>query len=334
MRIRIPTGRPGSGGVFDPIDPPPLLDIDDLFTLDKLAASKTTFTPFEEIEITWAISPKDSETSFDDFAFSLVTQDGDLVNPIGPSGSHRFNPQKNTLVRVRGRKLGGAKPTTLGSGLALSADESGCTTVDILQAVFDAILFDRFNRITAANAELRLRRVPDPDTPPGQLPTGTIELQPESEWTRESADYYFPLEIVINNFPNANLDLHLSIFFNVHHESGDSEFEVRVTHKSDTDFSAFEDVITLGSAAVVSRTLDKVLPLVFECERRHIEPAILQSILGLGGVRDALEANRLLAARIIPGEDAFTTTLTLVFCPFPGAPSIGRPSAPPGGVIG
>ena len=175
-----------------------------------------------------------------------MAQDGDLVNPIAPSGSHRFNPQKNTLVRVRGRKLGGAKPTTLGSGLALSADESGCTTVEILQAVFDGILFDRFNRITAENAELRLRRVPDPDTPPGQLPTGTIELQPESEWTRESADYYFPFEIVINNFPNANLDLHLSIFFNVRHESGDSEFEVRVTHMSNTDFSAFEDAITLA----------------------------------------------------------------------------------------
>jgi hypothetical protein len=206
--------------------------------------------------------------------------------------------------------------------------------VEILQAILDAVLFSRFNRITTQNAELRLRRVVDPDTPPGQPPTGTIELQPESEWTRESANYYFPLEILISTFPDASLDLHLSVFFNVRHETGDSELEVRVTHESDADFTAFEDVITLGNAAAVARTLDKVLPLVFECERGHIEAAILQSILGLGGVRDALQSNRLLAARLIVDDDPRTNRLALVFCPLPGRPGIGTRPAPPGGVIG
>jgi hypothetical protein len=127
MRIRIPTGRPGIGGVFEPIDPPPLLDIDDFFTLETLAASKTTFTPFEEVTITWAINPKDPGTTFADFAFSLVTQDGDLVSVIGPTGSHRFNPQKSTLVRVRGRRGGGAPPATRGSREAHTAGPGGRT---------------------------------------------------------------------------------------------------------------------------------------------------------------------------------------------------------------
>lgn len=332
MRIRIPTRNPDNGGVFEPIDPPPVIDIDQFFTLDLLEASKTVFSPFEPVTITWAFSPKNDSVDPRNFAFSLFTHEGILADNLESSGSLTINPIGNVLVRVQGRRLGGSKPTTLGSGLALSVDESGCETIEIAQIIFDTILFSRFEQITGQIAEVRLRRETRRVGAPGSNEFEVVVLQPESTWTTREITIKFPLEIVINNFFNADFDLEMVLKFDVGHDDRDSTLEAAIDFDLKVDFSTLEDILSLGNSSAVARTLNAVLPLVFECERPHIEAAVLQGILGLPGVQQALRNNRLLAARILVGENAFTTVLQLVFCPVPDL--ISRPSAPDtGGVI-
>lgn len=330
MRIRISTGGL-SGGVLAPIDPPPPIDINDLFDLEFLTASKTTFKPFEEIEIEWSITSKDPDNVFSEHVFSIMATEGVLANDVGPTGSITFTPLKNTLVRVQGRKRSGGNKSTLGTGLALAVDESNCQFVEILQTTFDALVFAELDKITTNNAEIRLRRVPDPDSiGPTGVPTATIELQPVATWTTESINYYFPLEIDLENFFNADLDVSLEIQFQVDNDQSGFDLDVTIDHDSDVDFSAFEDVVSLGHSATVAKTLDKVLPLLFDCTTTQMERDVLRAILQHPGVARGIEDNkRLLAFRIVPLGNF--THLSIVLCD--PTPSNVRPAPPSGGVL-
>lgn len=286
MKIKIPIGIATGGGIFDPIDPPPPPNIDDFFQLDLLSASKTSFAPFEEIEIEWAISSKDPDTRFSDFAFSLVDTYGVLVDDLEPTGSTTFTPHRNTLVRVRGRRLGGTAPTTLGQGLALSVDEDNCVRVEIPHQLIDDPIFQHLEQLTSDTAEIRLRSKPE---------------EPVATYTPGLISYDFPLEIIINNFFNADLDVTLEIRFTVDIDASGSELDVTVSHASDVDFSTFEDIASLGATSKIAEAIEKVLPLIFECQTREMERVIIHSLLSHPGVRRALnEGKRLLAVRVVP----------------------------------
>lgn len=314
MRINV-TGRgPTDGEIVTPIDPPPPLDINEFFELRSLGASATDVVPFANVDVAWSIAAREG-VAFQDFVFDLVTYGEDPVTDIGPNGQVRLAPYRSTLVRVVGRRRGSGDRSTLGEGLVIAVDESQCETVEISSAYVNAQVIDRLTRLTSDTAELRLRRRTVPRRPPA---TGfhEVELEVEPTWELGVVRYFFPLEVVINNFFNADLDVTIWIRFSVHHQGDDTDVEVRIEHSSEVDFDTVENILSLGHAGTAAKTANRLIPLVLACEARVLERDILREVLGFLGPR--LDTHRLLAIRVVPLENF--SYLAIVLCPLPDEP--------------
>lgn len=287
-----------------PINPPPPIDLDELFELKVFRVSKTSVDPFEEIQIQWDIQINKEGTSFDDYHFSLVSTEINLIDDLEASGTVTFAPNKNTLLRIQGRKRGvGRNLLTLGSGIALTVDELDTIVIPLPARVIDYMAEDKLKEFTSSTASIRLKG------------------EPTSNWSVFSIEYKFPLEIVINNFFNGDLDLKINIFFDVIHEAIGSTLDVTITHSSDVDFHLAEDIFSFGHTASIAKTIEKLLPLILDCKFKDIEKSIINELRQLIGTRS--DTHRLLDVRII--VDGNFTRLEIVLSPLP-AEQNPRPS--------
>ena len=295
MRISVSADTLSGNGLLTPIDPPPPLDIDDLFDLVIFRTSKTTFKPFEEINVEWSIRAKDSNTEFDDFLFSLVATDTVLADDIDASGRFTFAPHKNTLLKIRGRHRTRGGINTLEHGIALTVDESDCLVREFLRDVLDGAVNTTLTGLTSQTPELRLR---------GEV---------VSTWKLGSIEYHFPLELVLNNFFNGDLDVDIDLTFDVHHDGSESELEVTIDHSSDVNFHWLEDALSLGSTAIIAATADRMVPLILECELRQQEIQIIRVFMAF--LQRDLDTHRLLDVRVIPRGNSRLATLDFILCP-------------------
>ena len=306
MKIKIPFDRAPGESILSPIDPPPLLDINNFFILNIFRASKTTFSPFEELEIEWSISPINLSIDFADYEFTLNANDTILAESLDAFGVIPFSPHKNTLLRIRGRKRAGGSFTTLGDTISLTVDESKCMRLEVPSSVIDAEVKNAFSDIANSSAVIRLRK-----GVVNSNPFQIGELEVVSNWSLGSIEYYFPLEIVINNYFNGNLDVTLTITCQVNHSDTDSEFDVTINHTSDVDFDSSEDILSLGSSAIIAETADRLLPLLLDCKLKSIELQIIRMVMTY--LSPFLDDHRLLAVRIIPlGNLSY---IAFVLCP-------------------
>lgn len=306
MKIKIPFDRAPGDSILAPIDPPPLLDINNFFILNIFRASKTTFIPFEELEIEWSISPINLNVDFADYEFTLNAHDATLAESIDASGVIQFSPHKNTLLRIRGRKRAGGSFTTLGDTITLTVDESKCKKQEIAGSIIDFFVKDAFSDINNSTASIRLRK--------GVLKTvpRTIgELEIVSNWNLGYIEYYFPLEVVMNNFFNADLDVTLTLTCQVNHSDKDSELDVTIDHTSNVNFDASEDILSSGASVIVAKTANKLVPLLLDCELKSIELLFIREIMGL--ISDELSIHRLLDVRIVPLGNL--SHIVIVLCP-------------------
>lgn len=308
MKIRINPPRPGlgqdGGVVVDPIDP---LDPNELFELVVLTASTTDPVPFQPVEVTWRIQPARDDLDPADYVFSLVSPNGIAhARDIGRSGTHTLEFHATALVMVAVRHRGGGDLGRLRPNLQIRIDESGCTVRPIDALILDALVSAAVADLTAGSPELRLR---------GGKPV-------KATWTPGRVRYDLPLEVVINNFFNADLDVRLDLRFVVTHDGPDTELEVDVRHDSDLDFHWLEDVLSLGSSSVVAKTANRLIPIIMACESRHIERDVLRQLLAF--LAGDLANLRLLAARVFGDDHSGGPRLEFILCPPPPPDGPGR----------
>lgn len=324
MKISVASNTLTDNGQLTPVDPIPPKDIDDSFALDVFSTSKTTFTPFEEVEIEWLIKAKDPDTDFSDYIFTLNASDTILADELEASGRKTFSPNKNTLLTIWGRRRSGGGKSSFEKKVALTVDESDCLTIAIYKPLIDDEVKNKLSNFTSETAEIRLRKKP---ILVNQNPKQYIlkDMEVTSTWNHFSIEYFFPLEIVINNFFNADLDVTLDISLKVEHNNSDTVLDVNINHSSDADFSTGEDIFSIGIASAVAKTIDKLLPLILDCELDHLEQTIVRTILGF--LNPHLDTHRLLDIRIVVSSQSLTG-LYFVLCPLPVEPEPDGPLAP------
>jgi hypothetical protein len=308
MRISVTGTGTEPGDELTPIDPPPPPNINDFFTLVSPAEVK----PFHQVEVTWSIQPED-DVEFSDFIFTLVAGAREVETNLSQDGLSRVSIAESVIVRIVGRHDGSGGSSTLGQGVIVRIDDSECEEIEIASVIVDALVVGRLSQITSEASELRLRR--RIGVTPGGQPT-VVEREVESTWELGVIKYYFPLEVVINNFFNADLDVRLEIRFSVTHAEDNTDLDVTITHSSDVDFSTVENILSLGNSSTAATTANRLIPLILDCRVRGAEQDILRQVLAFLGNR--LDTHRLLYLHVVP-LDGFSY-LAIGLCPIPEEP--------------
>lgn len=300
MRISIDHGRRLDGGlVIGGIDPPPPVDVNELFRLTQFEAAKTTIAPFENVAVSWSIEPVDG-TDPDDYAFDLVSPNGVVhALDIPLQGAYSHEGHKTMLLMIAVRRRGRERLGLLDPTLQVQVDESDCLVRTIPAFLVDALVDAEVDALTGATPELRLRS----------------GRSVESTWNFFRIGYDLPLEVVIDGFFNADLDVDLEFRFQVTHNGERTDLDVTVGHDTDVDFSTLEDILSLGSGPVIAATAERILPLVLACEARQIEAQVARHLLDF--IEPDLDDHRLLAVRVYPDDHAGGPRLELILCPFP-----------------
>lgn len=325
MRIRIgQTNELGGGTVIAPFDPPIPFDISSLFQLVEFTTSATSAPPFAQLAINWLIRPIDRTTRIEDYQFRLVAFRHVQLNDIQAQGSAPFTLMGNTRATISGRRNGGTW-STFDQVIIITLDESDCQIIEHNGQFLDGAIFGQLDALLARTKELRFRHetVPvDPQNPNG--PRQTIVSEPKSDWTAERIRYTFPLEIVIPNFFDADLDVRMDIRFALEHDATGANFDINVDFKVDASFDPGEHILSFlipplgASTLAISETLNKVLPLVFDCRKTEIEAEMARQIID-NRVRSALNAlsdGRIFDVRIMPLFGGTTSNyIFVIVCP-------------------
>lgn len=294
-------GPGGDGGVVTPIDPPPP-DVNDQFELEYLRASATNPKPLEEIEVTWSIKARDS-ASFADYIFDLVATRGPIGTGVNASGLERYSPDRNTLLRIVGRRRGSGDRSTLGNGIPITIDESDCRIWEIEGRQLDDRMASGLSRFSSASAVIRLRNQS------AVVPT----------WEVGIIKYYYPLEVVLPHFFDADLDVNLGVRFDVEQINDRAVIVTTITHSSDVDYDNIYDIATGGRTTAIAKTADMLIPLILSLAAPAIEREIGQAIAD--GI-PFKETHRLIAVRVVP-DDAGRPFLSCLLCPKPEEPDPG-----------
>ena len=314
MRINISPGKLGQndlviddGGGF-PLPPP--IDINDLFELETFELSVNQVRPFEPVTIRWSIILKDNSINMADYRFRLkiVGSSKTLEDDMRSSGSIVHHPIKQVLYRVTAEVRGRGSGNTLGEMLMIQVDDSNCTSVFLPKDIFHNFANSEFEKIINDIKELKRRKVVVSVNPPQ---TKDAEIETTFVSNTDTIKLFFPFEIDINNFFNADFDVNLDILVDVDHEELESFLDVNIHISSEVDFDTFEDIVSLGHSSTVARTANKILPMVMECRKAGIERAILNGLMSYLSLVSDLENNRLLNVNVEDDQIIF------VLCPSP-----------------
>lgn len=314
MRIRIGNLTADTGNVALPGDPPRPDDLDELFDVAIFRVDPNPAPPFSEIAVEWAIRPSDQAVRIEDFEFRILGAGTTIHFPdIDQAGRETFQLLRATTLRLFGRRRSGGGWSTLGDPLSVGIDETGCRLKVIERLLVDLFVFDTVETETSESSRIRFRHVTRPvSSASPQQQFETVVLEPSSSWRSDGIGYTFPLEIVINNFFNANLDLDVTLRFSVSHEDGDTELSVDADYTFDIDFPNLEDVISLGHSATAAATARKMLPLILNCRKRDIEAAVIRGVLRIAALGAGPDPERLFDIQI----DANSPERILMrFCP-------------------
>lgn len=329
MRISVTGQTTTDGGESPPLDPPSPIPIWEMFELEFLRVSANDVKPFQEVTIEWSIkSLQPAVFPFADFVFTLIAGGNELSTDIADTGTIQFPSHGTTLIRMTVKRRGSGDSFSLGEGLVLRTDQSDCLPITIQANIVDALM-DGVAQVATTTAELRMRRrfVPSPSGPGGDF----VEMEVSPTWGLGVITYFFPLEVVLTPFFNANLDVTFKVRFRVHHVDDMTDLEVVITHESNIDFAAIEHIFSFGSAWAVTKTANRLIPLILACEVPNLERAFLSLIVEFVEANlkfkdpdfDLRTTHRLLDVRIDPTENS--SHLMVVVCPRPAAPDEDDP---------
>ncbi len=305
MRISINNGPNGittdfnQGDLFEfPNDPPQISPLSDFFRLEMFEIAPTNPEPFVPARVAWRIVQTDNSVDADDFEWRLIGTGGIGANDIGLEGTADVSFVRRSTIHIQGKRRSGGGFVVLGTSKTVDLDESNCEVVALSQTIFDPLVFAQFTSFVSSTAAIRLRS----------------GAQPSSDWSSQRIRYAFPLELVINNFFNGDLDLKVDMSFGVFRDGARDVLDVTLDVDSDVDFSLTEDILSLGNSSAVARTLNRVLPLVFDCRKTAIEASVARALLDNPLVAPKLAlGNRLLDVRI--NTDLSNGLIEVVCCP-------------------
>ncbi|ODR82472.1 hypothetical protein BG842_24960 [Haladaptatus sp. W1] len=95
----------------------------------------------------------------------------------------------------------------------------------------DAIVYTELKKFISDIAELRLRG----------------KSEPSSDWNADRIRYYFPLELVTPEFPNADMDVWMDVEFQLVHDKDGVDIELVLDFETNVIYSMNEIMITVGS---------------------------------------------------------------------------------------
>jgi hypothetical protein len=181
---------------------------------------------------------------------------------------------------------------------------------------------DRF-LTTVDEVSLRTKTIPvDPQDPNG--PVQVVRLKGESDYNSDRIRYKFPLEIKIPWFFDADLDVTMDVSFSLENTIENSILDFFVAFKIDASFDVGEHILSavlpfpLGATFGIQKTLDTVLPMVFDCQVPAIEARLASFIVddNVKSILKEMTEGRIFDIRISPvSATSNTNSLLLVLCP-------------------
>lgn len=281
MKIKLNPVQNGDDGIV--VIPPTIPDLRDILEIAEFQVSKSTVTPCEEIKANWEIRAKQNNVNTNEYQFRLRVHYADINNDIPAMGTEKFSVYKDTFLSLMARKLNsGNLWSPIGEPLQLTVDGENQIR-EIPQTLLDSLAFNQINNQIDGIKYLRFRS------------------DIESTWFNNRIEYKLPLEIVIDNFFNGDLDITLKLYIRAElEEDNETSLEVRIESDENANFHWLEDVISLGHSATVAKTIEKLLPVIMGYVTRDAERVVLQQIQSFLNIGGFLDDRRLMEVRIIP----------------------------------
>jgi len=290
--------------ILDPVTMPPSpVNMDDLFLLDIFSASKSSVMPFEEIEIIWSIKTVDGGLNFDDYRFVLeVNGNGkSIIDNLDATGSHKYLVHSNVRFSIKVFHRTQGLKGYLTKSLTISVDSRNAIVKEISKTLIDPIVDNNMSQLLNEQPFLRKRN---------------RDNLIESIWSTKSIVFDLPLEIVLNNFHNGNLDIEIETEFRVDYNGSDPVLDVALSIKSlNADFSTFEDITSVGHSATIARVVEALLPSIIDNNLRDMERSIIELIGSLIFSHSDLDGHLLHSVRVIPDDSA--SRVEFYFFPIP-----------------
>lgn len=274
----------------------PSADINKQLILERFSVSSTTPRPFEDFEVEWLVSPVTANVNLANYQFRIKTSTDILAQDISRQGQATIAIHKRTLLTVQARKgLGTWK--NLGDSIAMRIDDSNCEEKDIPGAWLDVSIA---NQLTAGLANISILR----------LRSGK---QIEPIWQNRYVEYKVPLEIVLPNFFNGDLDITWKLFFSIDYDdNSDCHLNVSITSSENADFASWQDFLSLGHTATIAATVERLLPAILKPVIAKAERAVVDELCFFLGSTQYFDTHHMLSVDIVP-QNSFNH-LHFIFC--------------------
>ncbi|ODR81719.1 hypothetical protein BG842_17730 [Haladaptatus sp. W1] len=282
MNIRVNNNTRTGGQIVAPDDPVPPVDLEEYFSVVTFETTKTEAPPFSEVKVSWAIESKDDKTQFEDFEFRLNGPPLFTLDEIPADGEHSFTIHYTTFLQLQGRQSG-SPWMPLGPRLTVSIDDTECQVVGWDNRTVDAIVYTELKKFISDIAELRLRG----------------KSEPSSDWNADRIRYYFPLELVTPEFPNADMDVWMDVEFQLVHDKDGVDIELVLDFETNVIYSMNEIMITGGIAAKVASLVEDIMPMVLECPKRQIQNRFKNDLIDVPAVKNGLKTGEFYDIRIV-----------------------------------
>lgn len=290
MRVnisKISSKLSGRSNLFlNPVERPlPEFDINSILKIERFTVSNSRPFPFENFEVDWLVTAAKNDINIADYQFRIKSHYDILADNIGNQGQISISIYNQTLLRVQASFIGSYKWYTLGNPITMPIDVSNCEEKDFPGVLLDDSLSDT----TIAELE---------NIPALRLRSGK---EVEATWHNQYIEYKIPLEIVLNNFFNGDLDITWKVYFRIDYDSNsDCNLEVFISSNEDANFHWLEDLTTLGHTATIAATIERLMPTIMQPIISRAELAIANGLLTYLGLNNYFDTHKMMSVSIMP----------------------------------
>ncbi len=283
--------------VIGPVTPlPPSVSINERLSLDQFTVSDVTPAPFEEFDVAWVVSARTGNVDIADYHFRLKTHYEVLDHALAARGAKKVAIRAQTLLSLQAKHIGSGSWNTLGQAISMHLDDATCVFREFPGSTLDDLFITQVEQNLAATPELRLS-----------------QAGVQSTWHATHVEYKIPMTIVLDNYFNGDLDVVWKVYFDVAYDSNeDCQLDVSIFSAQGANFSWYEDVLSLGSSAVIAETIERLMPAIMRCTAGDAERTIAAGLCAYLDVGDFLDDHRLLSVRVL--QLVNNNTLQFVLC--------------------
>ncbi len=218
------------------------------------------------------------------------------------------------MISLQAKPVGSGGWNTLGQTISMQLDDTTGVFREFPGSIMDDLFTTQVEQNLAATPELRLSGA------------GV-----QATWHSTHVEYKTPMTIVLNNYLNGDLDVVWKVYFDVEYDSNqECQLDVSIFSTEGANFSWYEDILSLGSSAIIAETNERLMSAIMRCIITDAERAIAAGLCAYLDLGNFLDDHRLLSVQVVPLGN--NNTLRFVLCDRP-APAEEGPIAPVGGVV-